>query len=237
MYDLEVRYSDHRLGAVEVTAAADAELIEFWNLVNSPGGWRVESLVGGWSVSIEPSARVKRVLQELPNLLLSFEQTGVRDFHIGRSTTPSDTLARQLRVVRALQSPTDFPGSIYVTPELALDRMSGMVAENGDDLAEWVSEFLTGPAQQDVRHKLASSGAAETHAVVLFPGFSPAPFAVTDLLMRDDAPLPTIDPRLPPEITDVWAMSDWTAGVGFRWSRLTGWLRFDKLGPDHTQRQ
>jgi hypothetical protein len=44
MYDLKVIYEDSRTGAVEVTAAADAETIEFSNSMNTSGRWVVPDL-------------------------------------------------------------------------------------------------------------------------------------------------------------------------------------------------
>jgi hypothetical protein len=65
MYDLDI-FRDDGVAAAEVTFAADAETIEFWNLMNRGGRWRVDDLAGGWSVSAEPSARVKRLKADLP---------------------------------------------------------------------------------------------------------------------------------------------------------------------------
>jgi hypothetical protein len=72
------------------------------------------------------------------------------------------------------------------------------------------------------------SGADERHLFVIVPGFCDAPFAVADLLMQDDPPLPTVAPSLPPEVSHVWAMSTWNAGAGMRWSPEFGWQHFDK---------
>jgi hypothetical protein len=76
--------------------------------------------------------------------------------------------------------------------------------------------------------KLAASGADETHAFVIVPGLTTAPFGVSDLLMRDEAPLPTFDPALPLEVSHVWTVSTWSTGSGFRWSPDEGWSMFDK---------
>jgi len=103
-----------------------------------------------------------------------------------------------------------------------------MVAETGDPLAEWLGDYLSSDRLRDVRGKLASALAQEKHAFVILPGFAEAPFVVIDLLMRPSAPLPTLPPELPPEITHVWATSTWVSGVGMRWSPDIGWQSFDK---------
>jgi hypothetical protein len=50
MYDLRIVYPERPAGVVEVTAAADRETTEFWNLVtgNVEGGGTPGSSVGGW---------------------------------------------------------------------------------------------------------------------------------------------------------------------------------------------
>jgi hypothetical protein len=87
-----------------------------------------------------------------------FEDTGVR--HYGRSfriRAERPTVADELGIVSANQSDTDFPGSIYVMPELPLDRVAAFVGDTADPVAEWVGGFLREPAQQDVIRKLEES--------------------------------------------------------------------------------
>ena len=106
--------------------------------------------------------------------------------------------------------------------------MAGFVARTGDVLAEWVSEWVVRPDQADNLQKLRESGLAERHLFVVMPGFTTAPFSVVDLLTRDNAPLPTVPPKLPAEVTHLWILSLWNVGDGFRWSPDGGWSRFDK---------
>ena len=35
-------------------------------------------------------------------------------------------------------------------------------------------------------------------------GFTVAPFTAMDLLVRDESPLPTVAPKLPPDLTHLW---------------------------------
>lgn len=231
MYDLAISYSGHRLGAVEVTAAADSETTEFWNLANGSGGrWQAQEIKGGWAVECERTARVRRLRRDLPRLLASFEAQGVSSFgrHPWSGGNPFAGFARELGIKRAFQGGTDFPGSIYLTVELPPERSGGMVAESGDAAAEWIGQFLRESRQADVLDKLNLSGADERHAFVILPGFTTAPFSVSDLLWRQDAPLPTQDPSLPPEVTHAWMVSTWSAGVGFYWSPANGWQSVSK---------
>ncbi|MDP9386835.1 MAG: hypothetical protein M3Q48_02625 [Actinomycetota bacterium] len=237
MHDLDILHDDRSVAAVEITAAADAPSIELWNIMNSGGRWQVEGLEGGWSVALDPCARARRLKRELPGFLGQLEKLEVGEIRPGpphgRFDGPFDPVAKELGIVNAQQSGTDYPGNIYITLELPLERSGGLVADTGDGLAEWLGEFLQEAAQRDVREKLDASGAVETHAFVLVPGFTTAPFSASELLMRNDAPLPTRAPQLPKEVTRVWAISTWSTGDGFRWSPDGGWAKFAKIVPEN----
>jgi len=183
-------------------------------------------------VALDPLiARARRIERELPDLLAQLEKLEIREVRPRRRRGALDDVASDLGIVSAGQSGTDFPGSIYITLQLAAERSGGFVADTGDALASWLGQFLNEPKQKDVRDKLASSGAPERHAFVYLPGFTTAPFSASDLLMRDGAPLPVEGPRLPDAVTHVWAVSTWSSGAGFRWSPEDGWAKFAKTVP------
>lgn len=230
MHDLDIIHADKRVAAVEVTAAADRRLIELWKLMNPPGErWLENGLRGGWMVVLDPSARARRLRRELPGLLRQLEGANVRELRNSwRRDGPFDALAHELRIVGASQSGTDFEGSIYITVELPDEQSGGFVADTSDAVVDWVGTYLGESSQTDVLEKLTRSGQDDRHAFVLVPGFSTAPFAVSDPLMRDDSPAPTCDPRLPEAVTHVWVASTWSSGFGFRWSPDNGWTKFSK---------
>ncbi len=226
MYDLDIVYPSGATGAVEITAAADAESIELWNLMNGEDRWIEPGIAGGWVVHLLPQARGRRVRKELPDLLGRLERRGVK-----RLDTEEDRLhlaATDLGIARLWQGDTDYPGSIYPHIKEPLERSAGYVPASGDPVAEWLTDWLRGPEQAHNLNKLTASNSRERHLFVIFPGFTIAPFEVTDLLMRDDAPLPTIAPDLPAPLTHIWGASTWTTGVGMRWSPDRGWERFLK---------
>lgn len=229
MHDLDILLGGSARAAVEVTAAADGQAIELWNLLNGVGRWIEPALVGGWMVTVNLSARAKRLRVQLPALLGALEQSGEAELRTRWDRhSAASTAARELGVASAHQLPTALPGRIYVTLELPIERTGGFVASNGDDLARWTGEFLRAERCRDVRDKLRRSGCEERHAFLILPGFALADFGVTDLLMRDGAPLPEVAPDLPAEVTHVWAMSTWATGGGMRWSSDGGWSHFDK---------
>lgn len=228
MHDLDIAYPDGRCGAVEATAAADAGSIELWNLLNSGGRWIVDDLAGGWTVSLHPHARARRLWKELPLFLSRLERLGVTEVRTRFRRGALEQVAGNLGIANASQGGTDFPGSIYITLQLPIERMGGFVADTGDALAMWLAEFLAEPRQLDVLSKLTGSGAEERHVFVFLPGFTTAPFSASDVLLRSDAPLPQEAPVLPAAVSHVWAVSFWASGDGMRWSPTGGWERFSK---------
>lgn len=234
MHDLNVVTADGGPAAVEVTAAADPDSIQLWKLVNGQDErWTVPNLQGGWMLHLEPTARARRLLKELPAFLEELEGKGITEIpsqrHRHEVTESIEGRARVLGIVTGIQSGTEFPGSIYLTIERSPERTGGVVDSTGSAVPGWVRDFLLDPHQSDVLSKLARSGASERHAFILVPGFSIAPFGVVDMLWRDEHDVvPTGSPHLPDQVTHVWLMAFWTVGSGLRWSPERGWERFER---------
>jgi len=234
MHDLNIIFVDGSLAAVEVTAAADPDSIELWKLVHGRGERRtVKDLQGGWMLTLEPTARAKRLRTELPAFLGELESQGVTEIPSQRRRleVPEsiEGRARDLGIIRGNQSGTNFAGSIYFTIEQPCDRAGGVVDSTGSAVPGWVRDFLLDPHRSDVLGKLARSGASERHAFILVPGLTSAPFGVVDMLWRDeDDVVPTSSPDLPDQVTHVWLMAFSTVGSGLRWSPDSGWERFER---------
>jgi hypothetical protein len=223
MHDLDVFSGGGRRAAVEVTAAVDPGSTELWNIVYRDGRWEEAELVGGWRVTVKPNAR--QLKRDLPPFLRALERAGIGSFRATETTTNVSPPG----VVEATQSDTNFPGSVYIDLDLPLDQVAGFMADTGDAVASWLGDFLHDDSRADLRQKLARSGAAERHAFVIVSGLSGVSFAVTGLLIANDAPLPLVAAHLPPEVTDVWVASTWASGVGFRWSSSAKrWEKFTK---------
>lgn len=229
MYDLRIDLADSEYAAAEVTACADPQSIETWNLMN--GGdhdWLFPELRGGWVVTVSASARVQSLRSELPELLRDLERERITQTTLRNTPEWVTSRCRRLRVATAFQGGTDRPGSVYLTIELPTERSGGLVPSSGDSIAAWIGDFLRQPQQQDVLDKLRRSGFRQRHAFVFVPGFTAAPWPVPFLLTSEQPPLPTIAPQLPPEVTHIWVASTWSTASGVYWSPDTGWAHFSK---------
>jgi hypothetical protein len=226
MHDLDI-LDGKPPSAVEVSSAADAEAIELWKLLNNGDRWIEPQIDGGWTVAVKPNARAKRLRAELPAFLAALEEQAVAALDVSwQRRHPLVDAAASLGIGHAFQGGTAYRGSIYITVELAMERSGGAVDECGNRLGEWIGDFLAEPDQTDVRAKLARSGALHRHAFVILPGFSTAPFPVADTLAAGCSGIPDTPPKLPVEVTHVWAATTWSSGNGLRWSPAGGWARF-----------
>ncbi len=229
-HDFDLSHAgDVTFGAVEVTAAADSAYVELWKIVDGNMPWQDSGLAGGWKVYVRPGRKarnIKSLRAKLPPALQALEHAGRTVLH--RHAPAGDLLheaMQDLGVTWAYQAPTDFPGSIYVMPDLPADRASTFMADTGDALAAWIDAVMADPDQAHNLRKLAASAAPEKHLFLLVPAIvTTAPMPVTDVLMRGITP--TRPPTLPAAVTHLWVTSDWRAGNGFRWDPTDGWLAF-----------
>lgn len=229
MFDLEVRRGDRPVAAVEVTMAADEPSIKLWRALDSGRRLIFDDLAGGWIVALRPEARAREVLQYLPNLLRDLEAAEVHSVRPdGVHGGEFEHRAERLRIADLFQSAgTAYPGSVLLNVEQPQEKTTGCVADTGDAIAEWLGPWIRARRARKIG-KLRRSGANERHLFVVLPGDADAPFAVTDLLLRRDGPLPTIPPDLPDGMTHVWVVSTWDSGHGMRWSPEDGWESFNK---------
>jgi len=159
MYDLDLMRGGEPFGACEVTAAADAESIELWNIIN--GGderWIAPNLLGGWMVTVTPRCRAKRLMRELPRILRTMER-------VEAGPEREDAIERLFGLEIAHRSGTDFPGSIYVTLQRSSELIGGAVESTGRGLVTWLDEWIREPAQEHNLEKFAFGSASRAASV------------------------------------------------------------------------
>lgn len=220
MHDLNLLRDGAVFAACEITAAADGNAIELWNLLHSGERWSEPTLKGGWLLTLTPTCRVNRLKREAPALLATLEAES--------HDSEAWAALAELGVIDALRGATNYPGRVDTTIDRGAMLTGGLVPHHGDAIVTWLDKWITSPEQRHNLQKLHSAQTAEYHLAILFPAFSSAPFGAIDLLMRDDAPLPNAQPSLPAPLTHVWLLSTSNSGCVFHWDGAR-WGAFPKV--------
>jgi len=131
MYDLRITYPSGSVAAAEVVAAADADSIELWKLVNnSDAVWVEPGLQGGWFAWLRPTARADRLRERLPTLLRDLEGRGASEVIAHQNGWTAGDLDEQLvddlGIDSLRQHDTSVPGSIYLSIQQPTERIGGL---------------------------------------------------------------------------------------------------------------
>lgn len=209
-----VRYPD-REAALEVVADHDPTynkqvdaLSHVKHKVEVPG------LRKSWIVTLSREAKINKVKQALPALLLDLQDNP-------RPKRPSwdveSSELDRLGIISAIDAGT-VPGRVY----LVSDPWGGFGGHEGT-VGAWVTRVLA--EQPDVPNKLAAHpGVAERHAFIWATPTSDMGVQV-QLEPGNDHPFPVMPPALPSGVTHVWvAGSVWRQGV-LAWFPDGGWWR------------
>jgi hypothetical protein len=213
--DALVRYPE-RLAALEVVADHDEKfngqqdaLHRERDRIDVPG------LRESWTALVSRTAKIKRVKEALPALLLAMQasppprrsQLGYRSFDLGR-----------LGITSAWPMTSSAPGRVYLIPQ-----SWGGFAGTERTVGEWVTAVLD--QQSDVPAKLAAHpDVAERHAFIWATPTSDMGVQI-QLEPGDDHPFPVTPPTMPEGVTHVWVAGRmWRQGV-LAWFPDPGWWR------------
>lgn len=175
----------------------------------------VPGLRESWTALVSRKAKIKRVKEALPALLLAMQahpparrsQLGYRTLDLGR-----------LGITSAWPMTGSAPGRVYLVPQ-AWGGFEG--AEH--TIGEWVTRVLD--EQTDVAAKLAAhSDAAERHAFIWATPTSDMGVQI-QLEPGDDHPFPVMPPKLPAAVTHVWVGGRMFRKGVLAWFPDRGWWR------------
>lgn len=180
-------------------------------------------LVRVWWVVISGSANVVRLRAELGPLLAELEREGLTFERTGEVERSDDPRLKELScrgVVRVSSRPRleGEPGTIRLLP----NGISGSPTIAWDSVVDWLGRTMFSARFDDVRSKLAATGAGARHAFV-GPTFS-SPSDVFFALGAFEESLPHDPPDLPPEITHLWLMRVSPPGRCLAWFPSVGWF-------------
>jgi hypothetical protein len=172
----------------------------------------VRGLRAVWSAQLARGASVKRVLQELPALMIQWQDnTSPRS---RRMDLPDDFTRLGIRML--YQSERDGqPG--YV--RLHAEPWGGFASSEG--MEAYVARILE--EQPDVPAKLAAHPSDRKHAFIWTT--TGTEYGIQSQLERRDQPLPQEPAQLPDGVTHVWIAGSFTTQGALAWFPDRGWWR------------
>jgi hypothetical protein len=224
MYDLELRWSDGRIEAMEVTSAAGEEVSAIRaaarDLRQPRFMVKAVKVRYRWSIALAPQQHFKQVRPQLAELGRHLD-----DRLAEREAEPTfgllrDQMAYQSETVEALQAlgvvtaialPADPDPGIFLLPPQPPepDEFEPTPPNLLNDVIE-----IAANAKDNV-NKLGQSGRSERHLWVWVYEFHPAWQVFDSATLLDDtwSLLPQAVPVLPPEVTTAWAATEKHATV------------------------
>lgn len=204
LYDLQIRYPDGRVGAVEVTAAEDPDLVERQSVLsNGRAVLRVAGLRYGWLVVLNDGARVKTAQARLPQLLRRLEAVGRTEASVFSAGDlddeelpwlPAHLVDAQVQTTKVIDAPA---GTIAIIGPMR----AAFLSRDPEDVVTFVEQFIES-RPTDIA-KLRRADADERHLFIWGGEFSIG-WVPLRALQLDVSDLPVRAPGLPPEITHVW---------------------------------
>lgn len=215
---------------LKCVGAVNRMYTETWNVGPAKGSLTLP-VAGNWTVEISPEARVKRVKQRLPQLLLELERRGINGISRHHWLSPDDELIldemESIGIVHASLYSADYSGKVYLT----MPGTGGGVDDKGTNFPKWLGDFLRNPDQADVLSKLQRSGAPDCHAFVI-ASFQGVPWNVESYLTGSLTTVPSDPPDLPSPITEEWVVGGF-GDKGLYWNG-NAWCFVATRGPGIT---
>jgi hypothetical protein len=226
MYDLRVGSEDAPEIVIECVRDIDKDAITVWKRGPMESPIAVEA-PGDWVIELTRSADVREVRKALPSLLGRLHATGNFNVEVDCDLQASNpTLFIELRQMgMGYVHCGNQQGSGIVGFTMSL--VGGIVDESGNDIADWLTEFLERQDCRDNIRKLGSSGAAERH-IFIMPTLNGTFIAPMFHHFEVTYALPQKAPILPPEITGAWIVPTATH-TGLFWNGCS-WAVVDGRG-------
>jgi hypothetical protein len=227
VHDFDLRYPDGRISGVEVTASVDRVRQETHAAILDArrGGCAIKRRLSNkhWYITPLVGTRIDKIRDKGKGdeYLAAIEAAGLESFHYPIADDPSvERICTELGVVSGIVFPWKEPG--YIT--IALPGGGGAI---GPILV--IDAVRREVFKDDNRAKLAAANTTERHLAVYIDLGNYRPWCA----LVDREP-PAVLPKLPLEITDVWAFSETRSDgqyVVWRASSTTPWHSLGRVAP------
>ncbi len=206
MHDLDLRWSDGRVEAMEVTRATSAPMRHVAHQLDQQGPVLARESTRNWNVWLASGATdVGLVRAQIDHLLSLVEQAGITRFGAreARTSVAPARVCRQLGITYGWSSEPAAGGQ----PKIVLNLPTHAWFQQ----PEAVNAVVEDHAERNAT-KLARSGRQERHLFVLFDLGEVEAWSV----LRDGEP-PEAPPRLPEPVTTAWAAGHRPDGTPIVW--------------------
>lgn len=212
--DALIRWPERPAAALEIVADHESKFNKQWDALEKVRHHvNVSRLDKRWSVHILRSARVTKLVKELPDVLRSLQHAPGAVDGWARRNLPAELAGLGVASARPLD---DSGGRI----ELLTEGWSGC-ASSDDPVGEWVTGVLT--RHPDVPAKLRVHPSPEKHAFIWTTIGSS--YEVQFALEDRGQSLPTREPELPEGVTHVWVAGSMSSQGCLAYFPERGWWR------------
>lgn len=227
MYDLRVGLEATPDIAIECVRDIDEEAITVWKRGPGESPIKVEA-PGDWVIELGRNADVREIKKILSSLLARLHAAGefnvLADDHLQGRDDGLFLELTKLGINYVQCGNRQGPGRVHFTMAL----VGGIVDESGNDIADWLSNFLKRDDCGDNLRKLAVSGAKHRH-IFIMPTLNGTFIAPMFHHFEKSFALPQKAPTLPPQITAAWIVPTAThTGLfwnGSHWNVVDGYLK------------
>jgi len=175
-HDLEIYYSDGRLGVGEVVSTRDPIWTELIDAVSSRGYAKRPELTRLWFVLVRPGTSLKRVQSHVPALLFQLESQGIdKVSHSGYGHI--QTMLKKLGIdsCPSTRPTAKHPPGYYLMP-----RVLAAWAGDGDGVMQFCESFLASDPGRSKVDILLHPKADERHVVILLTTDQLGPHTAVD---------------------------------------------------------
>ncbi len=197
-HDLEIYYSDGRLGVGEVVSTRDPIWTELTDAVSGRSYSKRAELTYLWFVLIRPETSLKRIQSQVPSLLRQLENQGI-DKVTRSGYGDIQAMLKKLGIdsCSSCQPTAKHPPGFYL--------MSNVLAAwvgNGDGVMQFCEGFLANDSGRSKVDKLRRAEADEKHVVIILTTDQLGPHTAVDT-----GELPTHPPDLPQGLDWLWVIA------------------------------
>lgn len=202
--------------ALEIVADHEAAFNAQWDALTKIGHTlAVPGLRRGWSAQLARAARIKDVAQQLPDLILAFQDERDRAADSVDEGLPEGITRLGVRMLYPLE------GGAAGRVNLHAEGWGGFTSNI--TMARYVEQVLD--SVPDVPHKLSLHPAPTKHAFIWTTIGSD--YRIQAQLERGRQAVPTDPPTLPAGVTHVWVVGSFTTQGALAWFPDQGWWRPD----------